>query len=53
MEEKQKDDLGSLTRWDWINEMSQQYQKENDVKETTQSMTSITIKSNSIIRKII
>jgi len=30
MEEKQKENRGSMTRWDWINDMSQQYGDDND-----------------------
>merc|ERR1712223_1191464 len=33
MEEKQKEDRGSLTRWDWINDMSQQYEEGNEDTE--------------------
>merc|ERR1712066_113417 len=33
MEEKQKENKGSLTRWDWINDMSQQYGDEKDETE--------------------
>lgn len=37
MEEKQKEDRGSLTRWDWINDMSQQYEEGNeDTEKETQ-----------------
>merc|ERR1712179_124628 len=33
MEEKQKEDRGSLTRWDWINDMSKQYEEGNEDPE--------------------
>ena len=32
-EEQQKGDQGSLTRWDWINDMSQQYGDENEISD--------------------
>ena len=38
MEEKQKEDRGSLTRWDWINDMSKQYEEGNeDTEEETET----------------
>ena len=39
MEEKQKDDQGGMTRWNWINEMSQQYQNENKNDATEEKET--------------
>merc|ERR1712088_756987 len=33
MEEKQKEDRGSLTRRDWINDMSKQYEEGNEDTE--------------------
>merc|ERR1712066_879125 len=33
MEEKQKENKGTLTRWDWINDMSQQYGDDDDETE--------------------